>query len=74
MNQCKPLQYGMFDAHALAARLHSSPYIRLLCTDAEALPRDPTALSFWVRVHSLNNVPYQPRKLETRCVLRAYLR
>ena len=25
-----------------------------------------------VRVHSLNNVPYQPRNLETRCVLGAY--
>jgi len=27
-----------------------------------------------VRVHSLNNVPYQPRNLEARCVLGAYLR
>ena len=25
-----------------------------------------------VRVHSLNNAPYQPRNLETRCVLGAY--
>ena len=49
--------YGMFDAHALAARLHSSPYIRLLCTDAEALPRDPTALSFWVHPYY---TPYTP--------------
>ena len=27
-----------------------------------------------VRVHSFNNVPYQPRNLESRCVLRAYPR
>jgi len=26
-----------------------------------------------IRVHSLNNVPYQPRNLETRCVLGPYL-
>ena len=31
--------YAMFDAHALAARLHSSPYLRLMCEDTESLPR-----------------------------------
>ena len=43
--------YTMFDAFALAERLHSSPYLRLMCGDADALPRDPTALSFWVASH-----------------------
>jgi hypothetical protein len=38
--------YGMFDAHALAARLHASPYLRLMCGDTQAPPRsDPCTLA-----------------------------
>ena len=40
--------YDMFDARALTRRLHASPYLRLTLGDAEKLPRDPTALSYWV--------------------------
>ena len=40
--------YGMFDAHVLAARLHSSPYLRLMCEDTESLPR-------WGMVSELNS-------------------
>ena len=46
-----PSLYRMFDAHDLAARLHASPYLRLMCGDADSLPRDPTGLSFWVASH-----------------------
>ena len=46
-----PSVYRMFDAHDLAARLHASPYLRLMCEDTDSLPRDPTALSFWVASH-----------------------